>query len=162
MCGIAGVLAYRKTPSPQALSATALAMTRALAHRGPDDEGTWSDPACGVALGHRRLSVLDLSPLGHQPMMSRSGRYVMVYNGETYNFADIAAELAACGVILRGRSDTEALLAAIDRWGVEAALARASGMLAFAVWDRAQRVLHLARDRAGKKPLYVADDGAAT
>ena len=161
MCGIAGVLAYRKTPSPQALSATALAMTRALAHRGPDDEGTWSDPACGVALGHRRLSVLDLSPLGHQPMMSRSGRYVMVYNGETYNFADIAAELAACGVILRGRSDTEALLAAIDRWGVEAALARASGMLAFAVWDRAQRVLHLARDRAGKKPLYVADDGAA-
>ena len=129
-------------------------MTRQLAHRGPDDEGVWFDAASAVALGQRRLSILDLSPLGHQPMFSPSGRYAVVFNGEIYNFAELRAELAAAGAVFRGGSDTEVMLAAFERWGVSASLSRFNGMFAFALWDRFTRRLTIARDRFGEKPLY--------
>jgi asparagine synthase (glutamine-hydrolysing) len=131
-------------------------MTSALVARGPDDEGQWIDLSAGAALGHRRLSVVDLSPAGHQPMISRSGRYVLVFNGEIYNHQEIRDELeqSAAGEAWRGSSDTESFLAAIEAWGVRDALRRCVGMFAFALWDRADRILVLARDRLGEKPLY--------
>ena len=136
-------------------------MADAIAHRGPDDAGTWTDAEAGIALGHRRLAIIDLSPAGHQPMVSASGRFAIAYNGEIYNFRDIRAELDASGakVAWRGESDTEVLLAAIDRWGVAETLTRLNGMFAFAVWDRETRVLTLARDRMGEKPLYYGATG---
>lgn len=137
-----------------ALQAQVQAMGGALAHRGPDDAGAWVDAPAGVALAHQRLSILDLSPLGHQPMASADGRYVMAYNGEVYNFAALRAELEPLGHSFRGHSDTEVLLAAIVQWGLEATLARSNGMFAIALWDREERCLWLARDRVGKKPLY--------
>jgi asparagine synthase (glutamine-hydrolysing) len=131
-------------------------MTRALAHRGPDDEGVWVDAGAGIGLGHRRLSIVDLSPAGHQPMMSQGGQFVITFNGEIYNHGDLRRQLLAEGrqIAWRGHSDTETLLASIDAWGVKAALQRASGMFAFALWDRSTRTLTLARDRLGEKPLY--------
>ena len=141
-------------------------MTDAIVHRGPDDGGAWVDAGMGVALGHRRLSILDLSPLGHQPMASASGRYVIAFNGEIYNHRALRKELECSpspqtspsggkrAVSWRGHSDTEVMLAAFERWGVEEALTRFNGMFAFALWDRHERVLHLARDRFGEKPLY--------
>jgi asparagine synthase (glutamine-hydrolysing) len=129
-------------------------MTDALAHRGPDADGTWVDAQAGVALGHRRLSILDLTACGAQPMLSRDGRHVLAYNGEIYNFRAMHRELEAAGVAFRGHSDTEVLLAGVQRWGVNAALARCAGMFAFALWDGEERTLHLARDRFGEKPLY--------
>jgi asparagine synthase (glutamine-hydrolysing) len=130
-------------------------MTNRLVHRGPDDEGSWTDPA-GAALGFRRLSIIDLSPAGHQPMLSADGRYAVVMNGEIYNFEDIRTEIeqARGAVAWRGHSDTEVLVEAIALWGVEAAVARANGMFALGVWNREARALFLARDRIGKKPLY--------
>jgi asparagine synthase (glutamine-hydrolyzing) len=129
-------------------------MTHTLAHRGPDDADVWLDREAGIGLGHRRLSIIDLSPEGRQPMRSRSQRYVIVFNGEIYNFRELHAELVALGHVFRGHSDTEVLLAGFDAWGIERTLQRANGMFAFAVWDCLERRLHLARDRIGKKPLY--------
>jgi asparagine synthase (glutamine-hydrolysing) len=152
MCGIAGILAAGA--SGEELRWGAAAMSMALAHRGPDDTGTWVDAEAGVALGHRRLSILDLSAEGHQPMHSADGRWVVVFNGEIYNFADLRAELAARGHAFRGHSDTEVLLAGVTQWGVRGVLERATGMFALALWDRRERTLHLVRDRLGEKPLY--------
>jgi asparagine synthase (glutamine-hydrolysing) len=132
-------------------------MADAIAHRGPDDAGVWCDPAAGLALAHRRLAILDLSPAGHQPMASATGRYVIAFNGEIYNHQALRRELDAAGLLQqpwRGHSDTETLLAAIEAWGLASALQRCAGMFALALWDRHQRRLQLARDRFGEKPLY--------
>jgi asparagine synthase (glutamine-hydrolysing) len=155
MCGIAGFFSPSATLPQQELLSLCKGMTDRIILRGPDSEGQWADPERGVALGHRRLSILDLSPGGHQPMTSASGRYVMVFNGEVYNFQDLRAELEALGRSgWRGHSDTEVMLAAFEQWGVEAAIPRFNGMFAFALWDRQERQLHLSRDRVGEKPLY--------
>ena len=154
MCGFAGFLQTSSVVPAQDMEAVAGRMSAMLRHRGPDDSGTWSDPAAGVAMGHRRLSIIDLSAEGHQPMVSRSGRYVVAFNGEIYNFQALRRELDTHGGGWRGHSDTEVMLAAFEAWGVEGSLRRFNGMFAFALWDRRERVLHLARDRAGEKPLY--------
>jgi asparagine synthase (glutamine-hydrolysing) len=148
MCGIVGLL------SSASARDGARAMARALAHRGPDDTDVWCEG--GVALAHRRLSILDLSPLGRQPMRSANGRYVATYNGEIYNYEALRAALDQEGraPAWRGHSDTEVLLAAVAAWGFERALERVTGMFALAVWDMAERTLLLARDRLGEKPLY--------
>ncbi len=135
-----------------------------IAHRGPDDAGLWIDDSAGVGLAHRRLSIVDLSPQGHQPMLSADGRFVLNYNGEIYNHADLRSELEARGQSpdggWRGHSDTETLIQAISAWGLEAALSKAVGMFAFAVWDRPERKLSLVRDRFGEKPLYYGWAGS--
>jgi asparagine synthase (glutamine-hydrolysing) len=157
MCGIVGFVTSRSIVTPDLIAG----MASTLAHRGPDDAGHWLDQESGIALGHRRLSIVDLSPNGHQPMRSRRGRYVITFNGEIYNFQDIRAELesgAGAGRIpWRGHSDTEVMLEAIETWGFDAALRKFSGMFAFALWDREQGVLHLARDRLGEKPVYYGE-----
>jgi asparagine synthase (glutamine-hydrolysing) len=157
MCGFAGCIDFSRQTTAEELRGTALRMARSLRHRGPDDEGVWIDAAQGVALGNRRLAILDLSQAGHQPMVSTSGRFVVVYNGEIYNFQELIRQLqedANCEVPLRGHSDTEVMLACFEFWGIEASLARMNGMFAFAVWDRQERSLYLCRDRMGEKPLY--------
>ena len=154
MCGIAGFFGRQRSRPADELATTVRAMTDAIVHRGPDDAGAWIDAECGVGLGHRRLSILDLSPEGHQPMLSEDGRFVIVFNGEVYNFQPLRAELEAKGHKFRGHSDTEVMLAAFLEWGVEASTKRFNGMFAFALWDRQDRVLHLGRDRLGEKPLY--------
>lgn len=160
MCGIAGYLA---PPFHQSLSEQAItAITETLVHRGPDSSGVWLDAEAGIALGHRRLSIIDLSPEGHQPMLSASGRYVIVFNGEVYNFPVIRRELENTGTDVpawRGHSDTEVMLAAIEQWGLRDAVMRFVGMFAFALWDRKERLLHLVRDRIGEKPLYYSRQG---
>lgn len=161
MCGLAGLLCPHTDLDDARLRELAGAMGDALAHRGPDDKGVWADAEQGIALAHRRLSILDLSPLGHQPMASADGRYVIAYNGEVYNFAALREVLVARGHAFRGHSDTEVLLAAVVEWGVEDALARCNGMFAIALWDREERALWLARDRVGKKPLYYGWAGNA-
>ena len=160
MCGIAGFLEPSDGRSPGELELRARRMGGRLVHRGPDSGGVWVDPAQGVGLAHRRLAILDLSPEGAQPMGSGTGRFVVTFNGEIYNFGELRAELEQAGHRFRGRSDTEVLLAAVERWGVAPALERFNGMYAFALWDRAERVLHLARDRMGEKPLYYGWFGA--
>jgi asparagine synthase (glutamine-hydrolysing) len=151
MCGIAGSLSL----GPEGES-TLRAMIARIRHRGPDDFGIWHDAGSGVGLAHARLSILDLSPAGHQPMTSAQGRFVVVFNGEIYNHLDLRRDLAAAGAAppWRGHADTETLLAGFEAWGIEATLRRAVGMFGLAVWDKAERVLSLARDRTGEKPLY--------
>ena len=138
------------------------AMTDAIAHRGPDSEGQWLDADVAIALGHRRLSIVELSAAGAQPMQSASGRYVMAFNGEIYNHLDLRAELDRAGhaPAWRGHSDTETLLAGFDAWGIRPTVERTLGMFAFAVWDRQARTLTLARDRLGEKPLYYGWQGS--
>lgn len=153
MCGIAGIWSTRLVA--RELAESVGRMSAALAHRGPDDSGVWVDAAAGVALGHRRLAIVDLSAAGRQPMRMPGGRYSVVFNGEIYNHQELRAELALEGWAFQGLSDTEVLLAGIEAWGVDRALQRFEGMLALALWDHRERCLTLARDRLGKKPLYV-------
>ena len=136
------------------MQAVSRRMTDALVHRGPDDVGVWTDSRTGVALGHRRLSIQDLSSQGHQPMASACGRFLIGYNGEVYNFRELRNELEHHGFQFRGHSDTEVLLGAIAEWGLEKTLGQTIGMFAFALWDREQESLTLVRDPVGKKPLY--------
>lgn len=136
-----------------ALEGLARGMTTLISYRGPDDDGVWSEPSAGLSLGFRRLSIIDLSAAGHQPMPSATGRFTMVFNGEVYNYPEIAAELVSAGVRFRGHSDTEVILAAFERWGIES-VKRFIGMFAIAVWDAQSRRLSLIRDRLGIKPLY--------
>ena len=150
MCGIAGILDRRSEDLRPVIDR----MVKALHHRGPDASGTWVDERTGLALGHARLSIIDLSAEGNQPMLSASGRYVLTYNGEVYNFQELRRDLDRRGHRFRGRSDTEVMLAAFDDWGIETSLDRFVGMFAFGVWDKSERRLTLARDRLGKKPLY--------
>ncbi len=157
MCGIAG---YFGSPGIGDADGALRGMTDAISHRGPDDSGVWADAEVGVWLGHRRLSILDLSAAGHQPMRAASGRFVIVFNGEVYNHLDLRRELdAGTTHAWRGHSDTETLLAGFDRWGVKATLERAIGMFALALWDRQEHTLTLARDRLGEKPLYYGRQG---
>lgn len=158
MCGLVGGWSARDFES---LRSALPRMSGALHHRGPDDSGHWSDGEAGIALGHRRLAIVDLSPAGHQPMVSASGRFVIVYNGEIYNHGAIRRDLEQAGAAppWRGHSDTETLLSAIEAWGVEQALCRSTGMFALALWDRLERRLWLARDRFGEKPLYYGWQG---
>ena len=159
MCGLAGfLLGHGAGGDPRQVLG---AMTDAIIHRGPDSQGHWLDAASGIALGHRRLAVLDLSPAGAQPMQSASGRFVLVFNGEIYNHLDLRREMQNAETAPRwvGHSDTETLLAGFDRWGVHATLVRVVGMFAFAVWDQSERSLTLGRDRLGEKPLYYGWQG---
>jgi asparagine synthase (glutamine-hydrolysing) len=156
MCGFTGFL---YTNAHQWDENVLHSMAATITHRGPNDAGYWCDKDQGIGLGFRRLSIVDLSPAGHQPMFSGSGRYVIVFNGEIYNYRALRAELEGAnkgnGAIgWRGHSDTEVMLACIEEWGVEASLAKFNGMFAFALWDRRERILHMARDRYGEKPLY--------
>lgn len=154
MCGIVGVITSDPQDDATSLERSIHAMTDVLFHRGPDDSGMWLEAKSGVALGHRRLSVIDLSPLGHQPMVSADGQFILSYNGEVYNFQELRDELAALGYPFKGHSDTEVLVAGFAHWGVHETLCRSDGMFALAVWNRQTRRLTLARDRVGKKPLY--------
>jgi asparagine synthase (glutamine-hydrolysing) len=156
MCGIAGLIDWRTATSADALRSIGEAMNDTLRHRGPDGSGVWVEAEGGAALCQRRLAIIDLTPGGAQPMHSADRRYVITFNGEIYNYRDIRAELAAAGRTMCSDSDTEVLLEACALWGLEAALERAVGMFAFALWDRASRTLYLARDRLGIKPLYYA------
>ena len=154
MCGISGFLRRQSFRSADDLQ-TVRNMASAISYRGPDDSGEWVDSDAGLALSHRRLSILDLSDAGHQPMLSASGRYAIVFNGEIYNHLDVRRKLEIKNQIAwRGHSDTESLLAGIENWGVESTLKELVGMFAFALWDRRDKVLTLARDRIGEKPLY--------
>lgn len=152
MCGLCGL--WSPGMDSDRLLAAAGRMSAQLTHRGPDDDGAWAEPDAGVALAFRRLSILDLSVHGHQPMRSRSGRYTMVFNGEIYNFVDLRRELEPLGATFRGRSDTEVLLAGFEYWGIEASIRRCVGMFAMAIWDAQTGSLSLVRDRLGIKPMF--------
>jgi asparagine synthase (glutamine-hydrolysing) len=161
MCGIAGIVDFAPATGDgdPRLTRWAQAMGEALHHRGPDGQGIWSDPDAGAHLAHTRLAVIDLMPTGQQPMLSRDGALVMVFNGEIYNHRELRARLLQEGVTFRGHSDTEVLLEAIARWGLDRTLAELAGMFAIALWYRRQRRLILVRDRFGKKPLFVVRRG---
>jgi asparagine synthase (glutamine-hydrolysing) len=153
LCGISGFWLTRAIDTPEAVLKR---MTAALLHRGPDGGDHWLDTAIGVGFGHRRLAIVDLSDAGKQPMHSRSGRFVVIFNGEIYNFQKLRAELEPFGATFRGHSDTEVMLAAFEHWGVEGGVRRLAGMFALAVWDKEENALYLVRDRLGKKPLYYS------
>lgn len=159
MCGIAGFLGrWPGGPAGQA-EAIALRMASTMSHRGPDWRGAWADESAGVAFGHARLAILDVTPTGNQPMHSESGRYVITYNGEIYNHRRIRSELEADGHRFKGTSDTEVVLEAFTEWGIPRSLSKFVGMFAFGLWDRKERALVLARDRLGEKPLYYGWSG---
>ncbi|MGH6612324.1 MAG: asparagine synthetase B family protein, partial [Burkholderiaceae bacterium] len=154
MCGITGYLYLNG--APERAGEGLRDSVASLNHRGPDDRGVWQ--ADGVGFGHTRLAILDLSPLGHQPMLSPDGDWVMVFNGEIYNFREIRADLESLGRRFAGTGDSEVILAAFSQWGPDA-VKRFVGMFAIALWHRPSRTLHLLRDRLGVKPLYYAWDG---
>ncbi len=154
MCGITGFLNISREISTEDMDSVIHKMSYALNHRGPDDSGIWVDSQNPIALGHQRLAIIDISPEGHQPMVSADGRYVIVFNGEIYNFLELRRELERLGHRFRGHSDTEVMLASFSEWGLIRAVKKFNGMFAFALWDRQERVLHLGRDRLGEKPLY--------
>lgn len=161
MCGIAGFMTPGSHSSSVETQRILTNMSDAIIHRGPDDGGSWSDSEAGIWLGHRRLAIVDLSPAGHQPMQSASGRYMIAFNGEIYNHLTIRQELETTGQLpnWRGHSDTETFLEGFDAWGIEGMVKRAIGMFAFAVWDRQNSTLTLGRDRLGEKPLYYGWQG---
>lgn len=155
MCGLIGFVSTNSRNGVATASAILAKMTDAIAHRGPDDAGYWCDVGSGIGLGHRRLSIIDLSPAGHQPMHSTSTRFVLAFNGEIYNHLDLRRAIdTQSPQSWRGHSDTETLLAGFDMWGIRETVERCVGMFAFAVWDRTTSILTLARDRMGEKPLY--------
>src|SRR2546423_10139356 len=158
MCGVGGFLVARTAATRNELKARLWRMIATLRHRGPDDEGVWTDGRAGLA--HARLSIIDLSPAGHQPMVSADGAAWITYNGEIYNFAEIRQELEALGYRFRSRSDTEVIANGWQAWGPKI-FSRLRGMFALAIWDRRSRRLILARDRLGKKPLFYAPTAAA-
>lgn len=160
MCGFAGFVDEKRRLSREERLSLVRSMNNAIRHRGPDDAGEWVDLNTGVTFGHRRLSILDLSPEGHQPKSSNCGRYMTIYNGEIYNFKELRKELQDLGHHFSGHSDTEVMLSAFSQWGVKAALSRLNGMFALALWDKEERRLFLARDRIGEKPLYYGWQGA--
>lgn len=159
MCGIVGFWAESTGESNREIVCS---MMERLDHRGPDDEGFWLDKNTGLAMAHKRLSIIDLSSAGHQPMISPCGRYVLTYNGEIYNHHELRDELDKhnCNIQWRGHSDTETLLAVLQFWGVEKGLKKLNGMFAFALWDNSERILYIARDRLGEKPLYYGRTGS--
>ena len=157
MCGVGGQLTTSRTSEAELVNEVAQIVS-ALARRGPDGHDTWADGDVGVALGHSRLAILDLSPTGAQPMVSSSGRWVLTYNGEIYNHLELRRELEQCGTRFRGTCDAETLVESFAKWGIEATLQRTNGMFAFGVWDRQERRLTVARDRMGEKPLYWTHD----
>lgn len=161
MCGISGFLNLSHENTANELRDIAMRMSDTLRHRGPNDSGVWADADAGIALSMRRLAILDLSAAGHQPMTSSSGRYVLVFNGEIYNYQDLRNELSQKEqpYPFRGNSDTEVMLASFEQWGIEQSVVRWNGMFAFAVWDRQERSLTLGRDRFGEKPLYYSRIG---
>jgi asparagine synthase (glutamine-hydrolysing) len=156
MCGIAGLIEFVSDGAPAALANRAQAMADVLAHRGPDGADVWSDADAGIALSHRRLAIVDLTPTGAQPMVSSDGRWVISYNGEVYNAEAIAADSQMTGLIRRGTSDTEVIVESVARRGIDCTLSDLNGMFAIALWDRTTRTLHLVRDRLGIKPLFYA------
>ncbi len=159
MCGFTGFLDLDRATGTDTLASTIGRMMDMIAHRGPDDESSWVDAEAGVALGFRRLAIVDLTPAGRQPMVSASGRFVMIYNGEVYNAEELRPELTSRGIPFRGHSDTEIILEAFAAWGVDAVLPKLIGMFAIALWDRQERRLTLVRDRMGIKPLYYGRMG---
>ncbi len=155
MCGIAGFYNYQTRENAQERYALGQIMAESIIHRGPDAGGVWCDTDSTLVLAHRRLSIIDLSESGAQPMDSSSGRYVLTYNGEVYNFQDLKEELLTLGYQFKGHSDTEVILCGVEQWGFEETVKKLNGMFALVVWDRQDKVLYFARDRFGKKPLYV-------
>ncbi len=155
MCGFTGFYALKAGASRSELHVIGQKMSDTITHRGPDSGNLWQDPDQPLVLAHRRLSIIDLTKDGEQPMVSHSERYVIIFNGEFYNFQDLRRELEVKDVKFKGRSDTEVFLAAVEHWGLNQALQKINGMFAFALWDRKEKMLHLVRDRLGKKPLYV-------
>jgi asparagine synthase (glutamine-hydrolysing) len=160
MCGIAGFFHQQRQENEGWMRTVLSQMAFSLNHRGPDDSDIWCDPKRQIGLGHTRLAIQDLSPAGSQPMQSVSGRFILTFNGEIYNFRDLQKELENVGCKFRGHSDTEVLLNAVEEWGIIQALEKANGMFAFAIWDTTSRTLTLARDRVGKKPLYYGWSGS--
>jgi len=154
MCGLTGFFDPSGNASEKEMAAIVKKMAATLRHRGPDDDGIWCDGDAGIAIGHRRLAVIDLSPQGHQPMVSGNGEWVIAYNGEVYNFPELHADLVKAGIPFKGRSDTEVILEGCAHWGIAETITRLVGMFAIALWNRKTRRLTLVRDRLGIKPLY--------